>query len=81
MKQAKKTLEGKTISHPCSFKKPDNMGTSMLCIVQQQMCQQEENKATREQQLLMACMEHESSKQACEDQEKCRDCCHQYFMM
>eukprot|EP00957_Ditylum_brightwellii_P159776 12161511-Ditylum_brightwellii.AAC.1 len=60
MKQTKKTLEGKTSSYPCSFKKPD-METSMLCILQQQMRQWEENKATREQQLLMAYMERESS--------------------
>eukprot|EP00957_Ditylum_brightwellii_P042303 3203601-Ditylum_brightwellii.AAC.1 len=67
MKQWEKTLEGKTISYPCSFKKPDNMETSMLCILQQQMCQQEEDKAAREQQLLVTCMECELSKRACED--------------
>eukprot|EP00957_Ditylum_brightwellii_P008182 619320-Ditylum_brightwellii.AAC.1 len=44
MKQAKKALEGKTISYPCSFKKPDSIETSMLFLLQQQMCQQEEDK-------------------------------------
>eukprot|EP00957_Ditylum_brightwellii_P130708 9971192-Ditylum_brightwellii.AAC.1 len=34
MKQAKKTLEGKTISYPCAFKKPDSIETSMLCLLQ-----------------------------------------------
>eukprot|EP00957_Ditylum_brightwellii_P091133 6938791-Ditylum_brightwellii.AAC.1 len=56
MKQAEKTLEGKTISYPCTFKKPDSIEISMLCLLQQQMHQQEEDKATREQQLLMAHM-------------------------
>eukprot|EP00957_Ditylum_brightwellii_P035552 2695487-Ditylum_brightwellii.AAC.2 len=37
IKQAKKMLEGKATSYTCSFKKPD-METSMLCILQQQMC-------------------------------------------
>eukprot|EP00957_Ditylum_brightwellii_P042304 3203602-Ditylum_brightwellii.AAC.1 len=61
MKQTTKMQEGKTISYPCSFKKSDSIETSMLYLLQQQMCQQEEDKATRKQQLLMARMEHESS--------------------
>eukprot|EP00957_Ditylum_brightwellii_P008293 627526-Ditylum_brightwellii.AAC.1 len=63
MAQAKKTLEGKTFFSPGFYKKPD-METSMLCILQQQMQQREEDKATRELQLLIACMECESSDQA-----------------
>eukprot|EP00957_Ditylum_brightwellii_P178295 13579558-Ditylum_brightwellii.AAC.1 len=53
----------------------------MLCLLQQQMCQWEDDKAAREQQLLMACMERELSERAREDQEECRDCRHQDFMM
>eukprot|EP00957_Ditylum_brightwellii_P109617 8360817-Ditylum_brightwellii.AAC.1 len=61
MKQAKKTLEGKTIYYPHTFKKPDSIETSMLCLLQQQMHQQQEDKTTKERQLLMACMERELS--------------------
>eukprot|EP00957_Ditylum_brightwellii_P064233 4874736-Ditylum_brightwellii.AAC.1 len=53
----------------------------MLCILQQQMPQKEEDKATGKEQLLMACMECELSEQPCEGQEERRDCCHQDFMM
>eukprot|EP00957_Ditylum_brightwellii_P095981 7312866-Ditylum_brightwellii.AAC.1 len=45
------------------------------------MRQQEEDKAAREQQLLMACIERELAERACKDWEEQRDCCHQDFIM
>eukprot|EP00957_Ditylum_brightwellii_P002803 215400-Ditylum_brightwellii.AAC.1 len=72
MAQARKLLEGKTILYPCQTKKMD-MEPSMFYIIQQQMKQREDNKVTREKQLLIARMECESSKRAREEQEVQRE--------
>eukprot|EP00957_Ditylum_brightwellii_P211665 15366446-Ditylum_brightwellii.AAC.1 len=59
--QAKKTLEGKTISYSCLYKKPTKMENSMFFIMQQQMKQRKDNKVAREQQLILDQIEQEAT--------------------
>eukprot|EP00957_Ditylum_brightwellii_P089267 6797215-Ditylum_brightwellii.AAC.1 len=66
MAHARKLLEGKRISYPCQIKKP-NIESSMFYILQQQMKQRKDNKATREQQLIIACMDHDSIEREIEE--------------
>eukprot|EP00957_Ditylum_brightwellii_P103278 7871705-Ditylum_brightwellii.AAC.1 len=66
MAQAMKLLEGRTISYPYQVKKP-NMESSMFSNMQQQMKQRGGNKAIRERQLLIVCMEHEMTERTREE--------------
>eukprot|EP00957_Ditylum_brightwellii_P168511 12826750-Ditylum_brightwellii.AAC.1 len=67
--QAKKSLEGKAISYSCQYKKPAEMENSTFFAIQQQMKQQKDDKAAREQQLMLAQMEREATERACKEYE------------
>eukprot|EP00957_Ditylum_brightwellii_P196745 14990153-Ditylum_brightwellii.AAC.1 len=68
------------ISYPQNSPKI-NIDSSLFFIIQQQMKQREDEKALREQQILLACMECKATEQAHKEHESQRERHHQDFMM
>eukprot|EP00957_Ditylum_brightwellii_P150172 11435862-Ditylum_brightwellii.AAC.2 len=73
MAKAKKTLEGKTIFYPQNIPKANTMDTSLFFILQQQLKQREDEKAAREQQLLLAHIECKASESSHKERESQRE--------
>mmetsp|Transcript_33060 Transcript_33060/g.48509 ORF Transcript_33060/g.48509 Transcript_33060/m.48509 type:complete len:248 (+) Transcript_33060:515-1258(+) len=78
--KAKKSLKGKTILYPWSNNKTD-LDSSLFFIMQQQMKQREDEKAVREQQMHLACMERNATERARKERESQRERRHKDFMM
>eukprot|EP00957_Ditylum_brightwellii_P105904 8077192-Ditylum_brightwellii.AAC.1 len=81
MAKAKKSLEGKTNSYPRNFSEANMVDSPLFFIFEQQMKQRENEKAMREQQLLLDCMGREASERSYKEHESQRERQHQDFMM